>query len=553
MLVALSIENFAIVKQLELDLAQGMTAFTGETGAGKSIIIDALMLILGGRADVTVVRPETQKCELNAVFHIDEHSEPAEWLLQQDIDSDAGELIIRRVLTLEGRSKSYINGRPYPLQKVRELGELLVHIHGQHEYQALMQHASHRIQLDNYAQHDALIVHVSDTYKKCQKIMSELKDLQNQDKNQDRLALLEFQLEELKALHIQEGEMQALNEEHQHLHHAKDYLHCIQEISLLLGGDEKGNICQQLNQAIQLAHSLPIEKTSVKNTLEFLENALIQSKEAEDEIQRFAEQVLLDPERLNQVETRLSLVHSIARKHHVDVNQLLSHTNSLENELETLKNRDLTIKHLEQAYEALMRVYEKAAKDLTESRKKYALELGREISAIIQQLGMPKGYVTLEISPLEKGQAHGLDKVEYKVTTNPGMPPDALGKIASGGELSRIGLAIQMITAQNGATPTLIFDEVDVGIGGATAALVGQLLRNLGERLQLFCVTHQAQVAACAHHHFVVEKYSDHKETYSSIIPVKQEEKIDEIARMLGGLTITEQTRSHAKELVEHC
>ncbi len=551
MLVALSIENFAIVKRLELDLAQGMTAFTGETGAGKSIMIDALMLILGGRADVTVVRPHEQKCELNAVFHIDADSEPAEWLCAQEIDFEGGELIIRRVLYAEGRSKSYINGRPYPLQKVRELGDLLVHIHGQHESQALMQHASHRIQLDNYAQHRDLMANVMSAYKTCQKVLSELKSLQNQDKNQDRLALLEFQLEELKALGIAEGEMQALNEEHQHLHHAKDYLHCIQKVNLLVGEDEEVNIGTQLNQAIQLVQTLPIKHASVKNTLEFLENALIQVKEAEDEMQRFREQVLLDPERLNQVEARLSMVHSMARKHHVDVNQLLAHIKNVETELDMLKNRDLTIKHLEQVYCKEMQVYEGACRALTESRAHHAIELGREITAIIKQLGMPKGYVSLEISPLEKGQIHGLDKVEYKVTTNPGMPPDSLAKIASGGELSRIGLAIQMITAQKGSTPTLIFDEVDVGIGGATAALVGQLLRNLGERLQIFCVTHQAQVAASAHHHFVVEKYSDHKETYSSIIPVKQAEKIDEIARMLGGLTITEQTRSHAKELIE--
>lgn len=550
MLTALRIENFAIVKHLELDFAGGMTAFTGETGAGKSIMIDALMLALGARADASVIRPGEQKCDISAVFHLDEHREPALWLKEQDISCEEGEIVLRRVLYVEGRSKSYINGQPFPLQKVREFSEMLVHIHGQHQHQTLMQHASHRQHLDSYAGHSELLTNVATLYRQCQKIKTELDDLQNRDNQQGRLELLQFQIDELNLLNLHEGEMQALSEEHQLLHHANDYLQRTEEITQLLNDDDKPNICQQLNQVLQLLQELPTEQVAIKNAVELINNAIIQCEETLNEIQLFGDQVHLDPERLNLVEDRMSTLHRAARKHHVDANQLVTHADKIRRELETLQNSDLRVAHLQQQLEQHIQAYENMALQLTDSRKRFSEKLGLEISAIIRQLGMPLGYVTLEISPLDKRQAHGLDKVEYKVCTNPGMAPDSLNKIASGGELSRISLAIQMITAERGATPTLLFDEVDVGIGGATAALVGQLLRKLGERLQIFCVTHQAQVASSAHHHFVVEKRSDNQQTWTCILSLDEHEKIDEIARMLGGLTITEQTRSHAKELL---
>jgi DNA repair protein RecN (Recombination protein N) len=550
MLTTLRIENFAIVKTLELHFANGMTAFTGETGAGKSIMIDALMLALGGRADASVIRGGEQKCDISAVFHLDEQSEPTQWLTEHDIDCEQGEIILRRVLYMEGRSKSYINGQPFPLQKVKELSEMLVHIHGQHQHQTLMQHASHRQQLDNYAGHGDIQDKVLTLYKQCQKIKNELDALRNQENHQDRVKLLQFQIDELTSLHLQEGEMQNLSKEHQLLHHANDYLQHTNQITLLLNDDEKPNVCKFLGQIAQLLSELPQEQTTIKNAVELINNAIIQCDEALSEMQLFGEQVPLDPERLQEVEQRLSALHHAARKHHVEANYLPAHAQSLQKELHDLQNTDQQIVALQKQYLQKTQQYQEMALELRTSRGHYAEKLGHEISAIIQQLGMPKGYVSIEISPLEKIQPHGLDKVEYKVCTNPGMAPDSLSKIASGGELSRISLAIQMITAQRGATPTLLFDEVDVGIGGATAALVGQLLRKLGERLQIFCVTHQPQVASSAHHHFVVEKYSDSEQTYSHIISLSDEDKIDEIARMLGGLTITEQTRSHAKELL---
>lgn len=550
MLTTLCIEQFAIVKHLELDFSHGMTAFTGETGAGKSIMIDALMLALGGRAEASVVRPGQEKCEITAGFHFDLQSEPAFWLAEHDISCEGGELYLRRVIYAEGRSKSYINGQPFPLQKLKELSEKLVHIHGQHQHQTLMQHPTHRQQLDRYAHHPLLLEDVAQHYKKYILIKQEMDSLKNQEQQVDRIQLMQFQLDELSALNLKEGELQALHQEHQMLHHAKEYLEDVQEINALLSAESQTNICSGLNQVLQLINQLPQEQTAIKNTFELINSALIQCEEALNEMEQFAERVHLDPARLHEVENRMSAIHALARKYQRDSSQLPLLEQELRSELKQLQDSESRLAELELQLSKQASVYEVAAFALRESRNRQALKLAQEITASINQLGMPKGWVDIEITPLDKMQIHGLDKVEYKVCTNPGMEPDSLNKIASGGELSRIGLAIQMITAQRGSTPTLLFDEVDVGIGGATAALVGKMLRQLGDRLQLFCVTHQPQVAACAHQHYRVEKQSDCNQTVTQVTLLDSANKIHEIARMLGGVTITEQTVSHAKELL---
>lgn len=551
MLTSLRIENFTIVKHLELDFLSGMTAFTGETGAGKSIMIDALMLALGERADSSVIRAGEEKCDISACFHIEKNSEPTRWLLANDMACEDDTILLRRVLYAEGRSKCYINGHPFPLQQVKELSEMLVHIHGQHQHQTLMQHPTHRQQLDQYAGHTELLHEVNQLYKQCQKTKQDLDALQQQTMNADHAALLQFQIDELNALRLQEGESQALDQEHQMLHHANNYLEHAQQIQHLLSTDDEFSLCRGLHQISQWLLKLPQEHSSIKNAAELINSALIQCEETISEIQFFSDQVQINPLRLQEVESRMSALHLAARKYHVEVSQLPAHALQLQQQLNLLQESKTQCNQLQHHYQQQLDAFAVAAQSLRESRQKHAKTLAQEITAHIRQLAMPKGQVDVEISPLDKMQAHGLDKVEYKVCTNPGMPPDTLSKIASGGELSRISLAIQMITAQRGSTPTLLFDEVDVGIGGATAALVGQLLRQLGERLQVFCVTHQPQVASYAHHHFVVEKHSDNEQTFSTIIALTSCEKIDEIARMLGGITITEQTRSHARELLE--
>ncbi|MDP3705652.1 MAG: DNA repair protein RecN [Legionellaceae bacterium] len=551
MLTSLRIEHFAIVDLLELDFTQGMTAFTGETGAGKSIMIDALMLALGERADASVIRAGADKCDIQACFSVEANSQPAQWLHEHDVAHDDGEILLRRVMFAEGRSKSYINGVPFPLQKIKELSESLVDIHGQHQHQTLLKHATHRQQLDQYANHHALLATVQQHHRQSQRLREKLDVLQDQTSTGERAALLHYQLDELNQLALQEGEVQALHDEHQLLHHAREYLDHTQAVTDLLQADDQPNIRQSLNQVMHYLLQLPQDNPYIRNAMELMNSALIQCDEALNEMMSFSTQVQLDPERLHDVELRMSELHQAARKYHVDVNQLAAHALQLQDELASLKNKDVAQQQLERDYQEAVTAYETAALLLRESRCKQAVHLAQEITQTIQQLGMPKGYVEVEISPLDKMHAHGLDKVEYKVCTNPGMSSDSLAKVASGGELSRISLGIQMITAQRGATPTLLFDEVDVGIGGATAALVGQLLRKLGERLQVFCVTHQPQVASNAHHHFLVEKHTDNQQTFSRISPLKNQAKIDEIARMLGGLTITDQSRSHARELLE--
>lgn len=550
MLTTLCIEHFTIVHHLELDFTQGMTAFTGETGAGKSIMIDALMLALGDRADAAVIRPGQEKCTITAGFYVHHDSEPAQWLAEHDIRCDEGEVYLRRVIYTEGRSKSYINGQPFPLQKVKELSEKLVHIHGQHQHQTLMNHVTHRQQLDQYGKNQSLLEEVGHFYRQWQKVQQEIDGLQSQDQQADRIELLQFQIEELAELNLQEHEIETLNQEHQLLHHAKDYLQNSQQIHYLLNAEDEPNICRSLSHILQLLSQLPQEHAQIKNAYELINGAMIQCEEAIDEMQQFADRVHLDPERLHDIELRMSTIHQVARKYHLDSNQLIPHMQYLQKELSSLRESEGLLAQLKVQQHQLVENYKAAALKLREARQGQAKSLAQEITDSIQQLGMPKGRVEIELTPLEKMQVHGMDKVEYKVCTNPGMELDLLSKIASGGELSRISLSIQMITAQQGATPTLLFDEVDVGIGGATAALVGQMLRKLGERLQVFCVTHQPQVAAAANNHFLVEKRSDSKETFTSISLLDAIEKIDEIARMLGGLKITEQTRSHAKELL---
>lgn len=552
MLTSLRIVNFAIVKELDLDFSKGMTAFTGETGAGKSIMIDALLLALGSRADCSIVRPHQEKCEVTATFHLEENAQAREWLNQHDVSIEDGELLLRRQLYAEGRSKSYINGQPFPLQKIKELSEQLVQIHGQHQHQTLMHHQTHRQQLDNYANHDNLLKEVHGAYKQCQQIKIDLNSLITEDKADDKIAFLQFQKDELQALALQPSEVDDLHQEHQLLHHAKDYLQAAQQATALLNGEEDATVTIHLNQVLHLLQRLPQDNKHLITAIELISTAIIHCEEAKEAIDDFLTQVHLDPERLQTVEERLSLLHQMARKYHVDVKQLLHHEKTISQTLETLKSLDEKIAKLQQDYQKAENVYRAKAQELTASRLKHAEKMSTDISTIIKQLGMPNGQLRVAINPLESMQAHGVDRVEYRICTNPGLPEEALNKIASGGELSRISLAIQMICGQRGTAPTLIFDEVDVGIGGGTAALVGQLLRQLGECLQVFCVTHQPQVAASAHAHFMVEKYTESEETFSRIVPLTVEGKINEVARMLSGLTITEQTRLHAKELLAH-
>lgn len=552
MLTSLYVENFAIVSRLELDFTDKMSAFTGETGAGKSIMIDALMLALGERADSSVIRADAAKCEIQARFSANINSATHKWLLENDaLAKCEKEIILRRIIYPEGRSKSYINDIPFSLQKVKELSATLVDIHGQHQHQTLLNHQTHRQQLDAYAGHQDLLKQTQKYYQEYAEITEKIQSLDLEDEDKEKSALLQYQIDELNQLELIDGEVNSLHNEHKLLHHAKEYIENTQTINNILNNDDGPSIITLLNDCLHYLQNLPTENNNIKTAIELINNAQIQCEEALHEILSFSEKLNLDPERLAIIEARMGELHRVARKYQIDVQQLAFKAS----ELLAAQRKITENKHLKQELlhelNKTHELYNAAAINLRKSRIKYAKNLSQEITDVIRNLGMPKGFVEIEITPQDKMHAHGLDKIEYKVCTNPGMNPDSLAKIISGGELSRISLAIQMITAKRGATPTLFFDEVDVGIGGATAALVGKLLRNLGERLQIFCVTHQPQVAASAHQHFMVSKEIKSGKTYTHIKLLSKQEKIDEIARMLGGLEITEQTTLHAKEMLD--
>lgn len=538
MLTSLIIENYAIVSRLEIDFKDGLTVFTGETGAGKSIMIDALCLVLGGRADSVVVRSGCEKCDIQAAFLYHEAGEEKE-------------VILRRVIYAEGRSKCYINGALLPLQKIKEWSEFFVNIHGQHQYQTLLHPNKHREQLDNYAGHHALVDDVADKWRICQKIQQELQALEQPDVAYERAQLLQYQWDELAQLELKQNEMIELNQEHRRLSHAQSYLTLTEQLIELLDGDGKFATQRQLYQMQQILSQLPSDEKCIKNAQDLLNNALIQCEEARDEIQLFLDSIELDPHRLSAVESRISILHQLAKKHHVDVGELYAFQEKLQ---ASLLHQQTAVERRQQlliAYQKSEYDYQVSAEKLSLSRREFAEKMSKEITQSIRFLGMPKGLFTVEIASIEKGQVYGKDRVEYKVCTNLGSSMGSLSKIASGGELSRISLAITLITATRASIPTLLFDEVDVGIGGATAALVGKMLRSLGERVQVFCVTHQPQVAACAHQHFRIEKLSKSGQTFSKVIELKSKEKEEEIARMLGGLSITEETRRHAQSLIE--
>lgn len=550
MLSSLQISNFAIVSSLNLDCPAKMSAFTGETGAGKSIMIDALALLLGGRADASVVRNGSDKCELSALFHYDLDTKLHAYLLEQELADDNSQILVRRVINRDGRSKFFINGHVSTAQQVKILGQMLVHIHGQHDQQNLLMHQHHREHLDDFSQAKALKQRVKESFHAYQEAKNTLADLKNAHYSKEQVQLWQYQRQELQELNPKPNELQALDAEHHMLHHAKEYL---KQLNYLIDGledNEHSAILSSLYQLNTTLGALPKDEHLIQESMNLLDSASIQIQEASNNLRQFMRSVQLDPERLNNVEERMSKWHQMARKLQVDIDELPAQLDILSEKIAAIEDHDKRQLDLSQKVETLKANYLLAAKKLSAHRLQHAPELANAIEQIIHELGMPHAKLSIDIQTLDEIHPHGMDKVEYLIATNPGIPKAALAKIASGGELSRISLSIHLITAQRGATPTLLFDEVDVGIGGATAMKVGKRLRELGDRLQIFCVTHQPQVASCAHSQFKVSKTSHHDQTYSEILLLNQEERIAEIARMLGGLSITDQSRNNAKEML---
>lgn len=550
MLNQLNIRDFAIVESLELDLNNGMTVVSGETGAGKSIMLDALGLTLGDRAESGAVRHGADKADISASFALDTIPEANNWLIDNDLDND-GECILRRVITKEGRSRCYINGRPSPAAMVKELGQHLIAIHGQHEHQRLLKKDYHRTLLDEFAGQTKLAEDVKQQFQQWHKLDSELKRLSEQSAEQTaRVQLLSYQIEELDQLDLQEGELKQLEEEQKTLANAESILTTGHQLVSLASDNEENNCTQQLNHCLQLLSDIQSESPSVRQASEMLNTALIQVEEASNEIRHFLDRVEINPERQQEVEERLSSLFEIARKHRIQPDQITEFHQNLCDELAGLSRSDEELEQLAEDVAAAQEKYQSLAKKLSEKRTKAAAKISKLVDQQLHSLGMPSAELSVALNTLEKPAANGLEDVEFLIITNKGQPAKPLAKIASGGELSRISLAIQVITAQTSTTPTLIFDEVDVGIGGAIAEVVGKLLRQLGETAQILTVTHQPQVASQGHQHLFVSKRSDKTNTHTQITELNRDNRIQEVARMLGGIDITERSMEHAKEML---
>jgi len=553
MLTQITISNFTIVEKLDLELSRGLNIITGETGAGKSIIIDALGLTLGDRADPGTVRNGSERAEITAHFDCTENKQVLHWLKAKELDA-AGECLLRRTVSREGRSRAYINGTPCALQDLKVLGEILLNIHGQHEHQSLGRKETHRDLLDQYANLGKLVNCTAEHYQLWQKTAKELKNLEdNADEKQSRAELLSYQVSELDELNLQAGELDALEENHKQLSNYDLLKETGHQALSILNDDNTGAITSLLHQAQSLVSQMVTKNdaslTSINN---MLSEASIHIDEAHHDLSNFLLNLHSDPEQLQIIEQKMSLAHQLARKHRVPSAQLVEHHRSLKEEFARIDNLDERLQELRQKTTDLEQAFMEQALSLSKKRHSSAKTFDKLISERMDQLGMHEGLFQTDFKILESNQANknGIDQIEFLVAPNRGHPPKPLNKIASGGELSRISLAIQVIYAEKAAVPTLIFDEVDVGIGGGTAEVVGRLLRTLGKKGQVLCVTHLPQVAALGQHHYFVEKTQQKKATHTDIRPLNNDEKVVEIARMLGGLKLTEHTLSHAKEML---
>jgi len=549
MLRALSIRDFIIVDRLDLEFEGGFTVLTGETGAGKSILIDALTLLLGERGESALVRAGCARAELSAEFDLEDAPAALDWLQAADLAEEGAQCLLRRVLEAGGRSRAYINGRPATLQQAGELGELLVDIHGQHEHQSLVRPALQRELLDRYGDCTRLAQSLAQAWQTWQALRRQReaweKDAQAMQEERERL---QWQCAELDKLAFSAGEWEALQADHRRLANAASLRDAV-EAGLDALSEADGAVLGMLDGVIQrLEHAREFD-TGLEQTLEVLEPARIQVQEAVYALRHYRDRVDLDPQRLREIEQRLEAVHSAARRYRVDAQELPRVLTQARERLDQLGSAD-SIDQLERAEQAAQRAYLEQGRQLSERRAAAAERLGAQVTARMQELAMGGGRFQVRLATLAEGGAHGLEAVEFLVAANPGAPARPLAKVASGGELSRISLAIQVVTTAWSRVPTLVFDEVDAGIGGRIAEIVGRMLAELGRAHQVMCITHLPQVAAAALHQWQVSKAGSSDGVRSLVRVLGEAERVEEIARMLGGVRITETTRRHAAEML---
>ena len=547
MLTHLTINNFTLVEHLDLDISSGMTAITGETGTGKSIMLDALSMTLGERADADKVRIGASKADITATFSLDDLPEARAWLIEHDL-AHADECLLRRVITSEGRSRSFINAQPVTLQQIRALSELLIDIHSQHAHQSLLSKTTHQRLLDEYGQHTALGNTVAEKFQQWQQLRKEfIQRRDNADEIQARYKLLSYQVEELDQLNLSEGDLPRLEDEQKRLSSADDVLAKSQQLETLCNNDE-GGIQAGLRDALRILGELPNKSQALQNTEQLLNNAIIHIEEAHSEVRYQMDTTELNPERLHEVNEQLSSCYDVARKHHIQPEEICQQHQRLSEELNALAGSDEDLSVLGDKTQKAEKAFYKKAAELSKQRKASAKKLTDIVNQQLATLAMNNANFTVAItSDKEQVSSHGIDHIEFLISTNPGQAHKPLGKVASGGELSRISLAIQVATAQTSRVATLVFDEVDVGIGGSTADTVGKLLSQLGERAQVLCVTHLAQVASKAQQHWQVSKKANANSAQTTISPLKKKHKIEEIARMISGSELSEESIAHAE------
>jgi DNA repair protein RecN (Recombination protein N) len=547
MLRSLTIRDFVIVDRMALEFAPGFTVLSGETGAGKSILVDALALLLGERGDALVVRHGAERAELSAEFDV--HTLPAclRWLVENELSEDDA-CLVRRAIDANGRSRAFINGRAATLSQLRALGEFLVDIHGQHQHQSLVRGSAQRELLDGYGELSALVQEVGAAYREWQKLREQRtvaeRDAETLVAERERL---EWQVKELEALKLSPDEWQILVADHARLSHASRLIETAQ-VAIEVLGEADDSALSRLNTVIVRLESVLEYDARLKEVLEMLEPARIQLQEACSSIRHYADRLDIDPQRQRDVEQRIEAVHNAGRKYRVPPERLPELLSQAREQLSLMAaNADIeTLRRLEAEAHS---TYEKAARKLTAARKKAAARLAEQVTEAMQTLAMSGGVFEVALLAREP-VASGMEEVEFRVSAHKGMPPHALARVASGGELSRISLAIQTVTSRVAHVPTLIFDEVDAGIGGRVAEIVGRMLKQLGKRHQVMCITHLPQVAASADHQWLVRKATGEGNVSSSVTVLDDRQRIDEIARMLGGLKITETTRRHAAEML---
>lgn len=554
MLLSINISNYTLVEALEIDFDSGTTAITGETGAGKSLVLDALAMALGDRADIETIRHGKDRAEISATFDVSMNNNAKNWLMANSIDSDIN-CIIRRIYTKEGRSRGYINGQPSTMTQLKELGEMLTDIHSQHEHQSLLRRSTHRRLLDEYGEAEKLAGNVKSDFTHWKQTNDALNKLTKRaDELEERKELLTFQVNELDLANVSPDHIKTLEEEQQTLANADQIVKDSHLLLRICDQSESSNLRDSLNKALSILCDMKYKPEALNITQELLQNGLIQVEEAINEIQHHIDRFEADPQRLHVVEEELSDIFQLARKHRINPDQLLLKKQTLRKELKTLVDGNENINTLTQDLSRHSQNYKLSAKKLSVQREKSAKSMSKEINEQLARLSMEGAEISIELSPLleDDFREHGLENIEFLLTTTPGQSHKSIAKVASGGELSRVSLAINVVAAGHSKIPTLVFDEVDVGIGGRTADVVGQLLKKLGENGgQVISVTHQPQVAAHADHHYLSSKTIEKDNSLSLMMPLNKKQRIKELARMLGGAKITQQTLSSASELLD--